>query len=648
MTGGHTWMMGGEADGPDALRRKVREMAKLGADYIKVMATGGGTLGTTSWLPSFGLDELRVLADEAHALGRTITAHCLCAEAMDRVVEAGFDGIEHAGFLVDASGRQEFVPAVAERVARAGIPCTSTLAVGEYYLRVLRALPSPTAAERAALARWEGMAADNLAQFRRMRELGVTWVAGTDAGWRHTPIEGMATEIALVARGGMTALEAIAAGTSVAARVSGLPDVGVLAPGKVADVLVVAGRPARRPRPPRRRAPGGAGRESCGCARRHEATSVEGSKEESSFSEEKEAKRLLPVSHRMRTTFGVQWAKVFCFFFSKKKRFLSSCMIPPALLEVRDLRTHFRTRGGTVRAVDGVSLSLARGGSLGVVGESGSGKTITSLSIMRLLEPPGFVAGGEVLLDGQDLLALPESAMRALRGGRLCLVFQDPMTALNPVYTVGDQVAEALTAHRAVGRREATERVVAMFRQLGIPSPERRVREYPHQLSGGLRQRVTIAMAMINEPDLLILDEPTTALDVTIQAQILDLVRELRGRAGTAVLLITHDIGVVEEVCEEVLVMYGGRVMERGATARVTAAPMHPYTRGCSPPARAGRRAAGRWRRSAARCRARCAMPPGCPFQPRCPRAMPVCAEDPGLREVADADGVRHVACWLY
>ncbi len=316
-----------------------------------------------------------------------------------------------------------------------------------------------------------------------------------------------------------------------------------------------------------------------------------------------------------------------------------------ALLEVDRLQTHFRTRAGTVRAVDGISFELEAGGSLGIVGESGSGKTVTSLSIMRLLESPGFIAGGRVLFRGRDMVGLSEREIRDSRGREVCLVFQDPMTSLNPVYRVGDQVVEALQAHGDLDRRAATDRAVAMFRLLGIPSPERRVHEYPHQLSGGMRQRVMIAMALINEPDLLILDEPTTALDVTIQAQILDLIRGLRRRVNTAVLLITHDIGVVEEVCDEVLVMYGGRVMERGTVAQVIADPKHPYTQGllASIPTRAKRGA--RLDAIGGAVPNPLQMPPGCPFQPRCAHAMAECAADPGLRDPGDG---RRVACWLY
>ena len=316
-----------------------------------------------------------------------------------------------------------------------------------------------------------------------------------------------------------------------------------------------------------------------------------------------------------------------------------------ALLEVEGLQTHFRTRAGTVRAVDGISFDLQPGGSLGIVGESGSGKTVTSLSIMRLLEPPGFIAGGRVLFRGRDMVGLSEREIRDIRGRQVCLVFQDPMTSLNPVYRVGDQVVEAMQAHGDLDGHAAMERVVGLFQLLGIPAPERRVHEYPHQLSGGMRQRVMIAMALANEPELLILDEPTTALDVTIQAQILDLIRGLRRRVNTAVLLITHDIGVVEEICEQVLVMYGGRVMERGTVAQVTADPKHPYTRGllASIPTRAKRGA--RLDAIGGAVPNPLRMPPGCPFQPRCAHAMAQCARDPGLRDPGDG---RRVACWLY
>lgn len=315
--------------------------------------------------------------------------------------------------------------------------------------------------------------------------------------------------------------------------------------------------------------------------------------------------------------------------------------IDEVVLSVRDLQTWFDTPAGTVRAVDGLSFDIRARRTLGIVGESGSGKSVTSLSIMRLLDPPGRVAGGEILFRGQNLATLSEAEMCRLRGQALCLVFQDPMTALNPVYRVGWQVAEAIRAHTETSARAARERVIELFRMVGIPDPERRFDEFPHNLSGGMRQRVTIAMAMANRPDLLILDEPTTALDVTIQAQILDLVK---GLTDTTVLLITHDIGVVQEMCDEVIVMYGGRVMEHGPVGAITGAPRHPYTAGllASIPSAALR--GQRLNAISGSVPSPLAMPPGCPFAPRCPRAMPVCATRPAAVEVAPG---HRVACWL-
>ncbi len=312
-----------------------------------------------------------------------------------------------------------------------------------------------------------------------------------------------------------------------------------------------------------------------------------------------------------------------------------------AVLEVRDLKTHFRTAGGIVRAVDGVSFAIRSGSTLGIVGESGSGKSVTSLSIMRLIEAPGFIAGGEILYRGRDLVKLRETEMRRLRGQSLCLVFQDPMSALNPVYRVGDQVIEALQAHASLSRRDAWARAVELFRQVGIPDPDRVAGEHPHRLSGGMRQRVTIAMAMANTPDLLILDEPTTALDVTIQAQILDLVK---GLPNATVLLITHDIGVVREMCDEVVVMYGGRVMERGTVAQVTGDPRHPYTQGLLDSIPHGGLRGQRLRAIRGSVPSPLNMPSGCPFSPRCPKAMDICARTPALATLGDG---RATACWL-
>ncbi len=250
------------------------------------------------------------------------------------------------------------------------------------------------------------------------------------------------------------------------------------------------------------------------------------------------------------------------------------------LLEVSRLQTHFRTPDGVVRAVDGISFGIDAGETVALVGESGCGKSVTSMSILRLIpEPPGRIAGS-VRFQGRELLELPEQEMRALRGNEISMIFQEPMTSLNPVLTVGRQIGETLRLHQGLGPREAEAKAVEMLSLAGIPVPERRVREYPHQLSGGMRQRVMIAMALACNPKLLIADEPTTALDVTIQAQILDLMRDLNRRLGSAILLITHDLGVVAEMAERVVVMYAGRKVEEGAVREIFRRPLHPYTQG--------------------------------------------------------------------
>src|SRR5437867_5202989 len=248
------------------------------------------------------------------------------------------------------------------------------------------------------------------------------------------------------------------------------------------------------------------------------------------------------------------------------------------LLEVRDLRTSFFLEGGEARAVDGVSFALDAGRVLGLVGESGCGKSVTALSLMRLVPPPGRIVGGQVRFDGRDLLLLPERDMRAVRGAGLAMIFQEPMTSLNPVFTVGSQIAEAVRLHRAVSRRAAWNRAVELLTEVGIADPVRRARDYPHQLSGGMRQRVMIAIAISCEPRVLIADEPTTALDVTIQAEILDLLAELRERHGMAVVLITHDLGVVAEQADEVAIMYAGRIVEHASVLDIFERPLHPYT----------------------------------------------------------------------
>ncbi|MBB4264224.1 ABC transporter ATP-binding protein [Bradyrhizobium sp. CIR3A] len=313
----------------------------------------------------------------------------------------------------------------------------------------------------------------------------------------------------------------------------------------------------------------------------------------------------------------------------------------PPLLEVRNLKTHFPTKAGTVKAVDGVSFHITAGGRLGIVGESGSGKSVTSLSIMRLIDRPGRIVEGEILLKGRDVTTLREREMRELRGRELSLVFQDPMSALNPVYTAGAQVIEALRAHRTLSNSEARERAIQLFRMVGISAPERRVDEFPHKLSGGMRQRVTIAMALANEPELLILDEPTTALDVTIQAQILDIVRGLK---RATVLLISHDIGVVREICDEVVVMYGGRVMEWGQVDQVTRAPKHPYTRGLLSSIPNPEMRGNPLPTIGGAVPNLLDMPRGCPFRPRCKQATRKCMEMPPLESKPDNS---KVACWL-
>jgi peptide/nickel transport system ATP-binding protein len=251
------------------------------------------------------------------------------------------------------------------------------------------------------------------------------------------------------------------------------------------------------------------------------------------------------------------------------------------ILELKNLRTYYSTDNGIARAVDGVSFSLGRNKTLGVVGESGCGKSVTALSVMRLVPmPPGFFAGGEILWKGQDLLKLPEEAVRKLRGNEIAMIFQEPMSSLNPVFTCGSQIMEQILIHRDINHAEAKKRSVELLNLVGIPNPAERFFSYPHELSGGMRQRVMIAMALSCNPALLIADEPTTALDVTVQAQILDLIGKLQSETGMSVMLITHDFGVVAELCEEVIVMYASRIVEKGSVKQLFSNPLHPYTRG--------------------------------------------------------------------
>ncbi|HEY6121078.1 MAG TPA: ABC transporter ATP-binding protein [Pyrinomonadaceae bacterium] len=302
------------------------------------------------------------------------------------------------------------------------------------------------------------------------------------------------------------------------------------------------------------------------------------------------------------------------------------------LLEVRNLQTHFPTRAGLVKAVDRVSFSLDRGELLGLVGESGCGKSITALSIMRLIAPPGTIVAGEILFDGKDLLKLSDQQMREIRGDDIAMIFQDPMTSLNPVFTIGDQIAEALRLHRKLSRKQAREAAIEAMREVAIPDPARRVSDYPHQLSGGMRQRVMIAMALACNPKLLIADEPTTALDVTIQAQILELLNELRTNRELAVLLITHDLGVVAEVADRVAVMYTGRIVEESDVNELFLRPKHPYTEGLlqSVPKLTAEHVSRieRLQTIEGIVPSPTELPPGCHFAPRCPHKMPRCTEE--------------------
>jgi peptide/nickel transport system ATP-binding protein len=315
------------------------------------------------------------------------------------------------------------------------------------------------------------------------------------------------------------------------------------------------------------------------------------------------------------------------------------------LLEIEDLQTQFKTGQGVVHAVDGVSLTLGSGIAMGIVGESGSGKSMTALSILRLIESPGAIVGGHIYFDGQDLLGLSEREMTAVRGSEISYVAQNPMSALNPVYTVGSQMIETIRAHQRIDGAGAKEQAVALLRSVGITAPEQRIGSYPHAMSGGMLQRVTIAMALANSPKLLILDEPTTALDVTIQAQILDLVTDLRAEINAAVLLITHDIGVVAEVCEQVIVMYSGKVMEQGSISQLMTDPKHPYTVAllASRPSLGTR--GQRLNSIPGSVPSPFDMPPGCPFAPRCPDVHEACSRPPEMKRLENG---RRVACWLY
>ena len=322
----------------------------------------------------------------------------------------------------------------------------------------------------------------------------------------------------------------------------------------------------------------------------------------------------------------------------------------PALL-VKGLKTQFRSYDAVAKAVDDVSLDLYQGETLGLVGESGCGKSVTALSIMRLIkDPPGRISAEAIRLGELDLLALSPKQMRAVQGGRISMIFQEPMTSLNPVFTVGSQIAEMFQTHRGASGSESRARSVEMLEKVRMPAPEKRAREYPHQLSGGMRQRAMIAMALACNPEILIADEPTTALDVTIQAQILDLMMRLKEEFGAAIMMITHDLGVIARISQRIIVMYAGKIVEAGRTAVFFESPAHPYTRGLlkSIPKLGERSRLGRTRLQEIQgiVPSIFDLPPGCSFNPRCSEAMPVCSQEaPPLFDLGDGHRVR---CWLF
>jgi peptide/nickel transport system ATP-binding protein len=317
------------------------------------------------------------------------------------------------------------------------------------------------------------------------------------------------------------------------------------------------------------------------------------------------------------------------------------------LLEVRDLRTEFRTDDGIIRAVDGVSFTIEPGQVLGIVGESGSGKSVTCLTVMGLNDPKFATSSGEVLFRGEDLLKVSNSRLRAVRGNEIAMIFQDPMTSLNPVHKIGRQLAEAVLLHEDVSRKAAYGKALDLLKAVGIPRAERRIDDYPHQFSGGMRQRVMIAMALINDPDLIIADEPTTALDVTTQAQILALLKRLQEDFGSAVIMITHDLGVVAETADDVIVMYAARIVERGAVRSIFSEPRHPYTWGLMGSLPRLDVNVERLYQIPGQPPSLLNPPAGCRFHPRCAFAMPVCREKDPRLEVTSGDPAHEEACHL-
>ena len=323
-------------------------------------------------------------------------------------------------------------------------------------------------------------------------------------------------------------------------------------------------------------------------------------------------------------------------------------MTDDVILQVKDLKAYFKLDEGLLKAVDGVSFDLRKGETLGIVGESGSGKSVTNLAIMRLIpSPPGRIAGGEVLFMGKDILAMGDEEVRKIRGNKISMIFQDPMTCLNPFMRISTQMIETIVLHQGLDKVAAKAKAIEMLKLAGIPAPEKRIDQYPHQFSGGMRQRVMIAMALSCEPEILIADEPTTALDVTIQAQILEIIKELSERLGTAVILITHSLGVVAGMCDAICVMYAGRIVERGTADEIFSDPKHPYTQGLikSVP-RLDKASTQRLYSIPGQPPNVINLPDCCPFFPRCERTMDICKSK--YPKIAQIGAKRTVACWLY
>ncbi|PWM47037.1 MAG: peptide ABC transporter ATP-binding protein [Clostridiales bacterium] len=314
------------------------------------------------------------------------------------------------------------------------------------------------------------------------------------------------------------------------------------------------------------------------------------------------------------------------------------------ILEVNNLQTSFFTDAGEVKAVNGVSFNLEKGQTLGIVGESGSGKSVTAYSILQILDNPGKIVGGEVLFEGQNIVGCSKKQIRSIRGNKISMIFQDPMTSLNPVYTIGNQLSEAIILHTGRNKKQAKERTIEMLKLVGVNDPGKRVKQYPHELSGGMRQRVMIAMALACEPDILIADEPTTALDVTIQAQILRLMQDLQKKLGMAIIMITHDLGVIAQICDKIIVLYGGKVCERGTADDIFYSPKHEYTKGLLRSIPSIDNTKKRLVPIGGTPIDLLHMPKGCPFSSRCDKAMKICLES--IPDEIDFGGEHSACCW--